>query len=124
MVINTVLSVTIFGILFFFDVPVIHIFNKKLKLVQRATVALPLFVLSFIPMAYNLIYTVFLFSTKRTAASNVIAISCGIVLKALTIFCIPLMVGTDAIWIASFIAELITLVIATILKKTNKLVYQ
>lgn len=45
-------------------------------------------------------------------------------LKALAIFCIPLVAGINSIWIAPFIAETITLLIAVILKKTNKLVYQ
>lgn len=124
MVINTILSVIIFGILFFFDVPVIYIFNQEPELVQNATAVLPLFALSFIPMAYNLIYTAFLFSTKRTEASNVIAISRGIVLKALAIFCIPLIFGTDAIWIAPFIAESMTLIIAIVLKRTSHLAYR
>ncbi len=122
--INTILSIAICAILFFFDVPVIRIFNKEPELVQRATATLPLFALSFVPMAYNLIYTAFLFSSKRTGASNVIAISRGIVLKALAIFCIPLIAGTDAIWIAPFVAEIITLIISIVLNKTSKLVYQ
>lgn len=123
-IINTILSIVIYGVLFFFDAPVIRIFNKEPELVQTATAALPLFALSFVPMAYNLIYTAFLFSTKRTGVSNVIAISRGIVLKALAIFFIPLIAGTDAIWIAPFVAEIITLIIAIVLKKTAKLVYQ
>lgn len=123
-IINTILSIVIYSVLFFFDAPVIRIFNKEPELVQTATVALPLFALSFVPMAYNLIYTAFLFSTKRTGASNVIAISRGIVLKALAIFLIPLIAGTNAIWIALFVAEIITLIIAIVLKKTGKLVYQ
>lgn len=123
-IINTILSIVIYGVLFFFDVPVIRIFNKEPELIQTATVALPLFALSFVPMAYNLIYTAFLFSTKRTGASNVIAISRGIVLKALAIFLIPLIAKTEAIWIAPFVAEAITLIIAIALKKTSKLVYQ
>lgn len=122
--INTILSIAIYAILFFFDVPIIRIFNKEPELVQRATATLPLFALSFVPMAYNLIYTAFLFSSKRTGASNVIAISRGIVLKALAIFCIPLIAGTDAIWIAPFVAEIITLIISIVLNKTSKLVYQ
>lgn len=122
--INTILSIAIYAILFFFDVQVIRIFNKDPELVQTATATLPLFALSFVPMAYNLIYTAFLFSSKRTGASNVIAISRGIVLKALAIFCIPLIAGTDAIWIAPFVAEIITLIIAIVLNKTSKLVYQ
>lgn len=72
----------------------------------------------------HLIYTAFLFSTKRTGASDVIAISRGVVLKALAIFFIPLISGTEAIWIAPFAAEIITLFIAVALKKTSKLVYQ
>lgn len=123
-IIDTILSIVIYGILFFFNVPVIRIFNKEPKLVQAATAALPLFALSFIPMAYNLIYTAFLFSTKRTGASDVIAISRGVALKALAIFLIPLIAGTEAIWIAPFVAEFITLIIAITLKKTSKLVYQ
>lgn len=123
-IINTILSIVIYGILLFFDVPVIRIFNREPELVQTAAAALPLFALSFVPMAYNLIYTAFLFSTKRTGASNVIAISRGIVLKALAIFLIPLIAGTEAIWIAPFVAETITLIIAIALKKTSKLVYQ
>lgn len=124
MVINTILSIAIYAILFFFDVPVIRIFNQEPKLVQTATADLPLFALSFIPMAYNLIYTSFLFSTKRTGAPNVIAVSRGIVLKASAIFLLPQIAGTNAIWIAPFAAEVITLIIAVVLRKTSRLVYQ
>lgn len=124
MVINTVLAVAIVGILVVFDIPVIHVFNKEPELVQAATEALPPFALSFIPMAYNLIYNAFLFSTKRTGASDVIAVSRGIVLKALAIFCMPLLAGTKSIWLAPLVAELMTLLIAIVLKRTNKLVYQ
>lgn len=123
-IINTILSIVIYSVLFFFDAPMIRIFNKEPELVQTAMAALPLFALSFVPMAYNLIYTAFLFSTKRTGLSNVIAINRGIVLKALAIFLIPSFAGTEAIWIAPFVAESITLLIAIVLKKTSKLVYQ
>lgn len=123
-IINAVLSILIYGALFFFDVPVIRIFNKETALLQTATEALPIFSLSFIPMALNLIFTAFLFSTKRTGAANAIAISRGIIVKALAIFCIPILFGSDAIWIAPFVAETVTLVLAVGLSKTSKLVYQ
>lgn len=123
-IINIVLSVLIYSSLFFFDVPVIRIFNKEAALVQTAAAALPIFSLSFIPMALNLIFTAFLFSTKRTGAADVIAISRGIVVKALAIFCIPILFGSNAIWIAPFVAETATLVLAIVLSKTSKLVYQ
>lgn len=123
-IINFVLSILIYGVLFFFDVPIIRIFNREPALVQVATAALPVFSLSFIPMALNLIFTAFLFSTKRTGAADVIAISRGIVVKALAIFCIPILLGSDAIWIAPFAAETITLVLAVVLSKTSRLTYQ
>lgn len=123
-IINCVLSVLIYGALFLFTKPVICIFNQDAELVQAASSALPLFSLSFIPMAINLIYTAFLFSTKRTGAANAIAISRGIIVKAVAIFCIPLIFGSRAIWIAPFIAETITLILAVVVSKTTKLVYQ
>lgn len=123
-IINFVLSVLIYICLLFFDVPVIRIFNKEADLVQTATAALPIFSLSFIPMALNLIFTAFLFSTKRTGTADIIAISRGIVVKALSIICIPILFGSNAIWIAPFVAETVTLVLAVVLSKTGKLVCQ
>lgn len=123
-IINLIFSVLICIGLFFFDVPVIRIFNREADLVQMATAALPIFSLSFIPMALNLIFTAFLFSTKRTGAADTIAISRGIIVKALAIFYIPVLFGSNAIWIAPFVAETVTLVLAIVLSKTSKLVYR
>lgn len=123
MMINGILSVLIFVLLFFFDRPVICIFNRDGSLVEAAAAALPVFSLSFIPMALNLIYTAFLFSTKRTGAADVIAISRGIVVKALAVFSIPMIWGSSAVWIAPFVTEIITLAVAAGLNRTIKLVY-
>lgn len=122
--INFVLSVVIYGGLVLFDRPVICIFNRDADLVELASAALPLFSLSFLPMALNLIYTAFLFSTKRTGAADLIAVSRGIVMKALFIFCIPMLFGSDAIWLAPLAAELVTLGLAFRLRKSAPLVYQ
>lgn len=122
--INSILSILIYGLLFLFDEPVICIFNRDTELVQTASAALPVFSLSFIPMALNLIYTAYLFSTKRTEVADIIAISRGVVMKALAIFCVPMIWGSNAIWIAPFIAEIVTLVFAVGLNKTAKLVYK
>lgn len=123
-IINSILLVLVYAGLYFFDVPVIRIFNQEAELVQTATAALPLFSLSFIPMAINLIYTAYLFSTKRTGVADIIAISRGVVVKAIAIFVIPRLFGVDAIWIAPFVAEVITLVLAIGLSKTNPIINQ
>lgn len=107
-----------------FDTSAIRIFNRDAELVQIASTALPLFSLSFIPMAVNLIYTAYLFSTKRTGAANMIAINRGIVAKALAIFILPILFGVNAIWIAPLVAEIMTLLLAIWLSKTTKLIYK
>ena len=124
MIINSILSVLIYSLLFLFDKPVICIFNRDVELVRTASAVLPLFSLSFVPMGLNLIYTAFLFSTKRTGAANAIAISRGGIVKALAIFCIPVLFGSDAIWFAPLVAEIVTLMLAIGLRKASKLVYQ
>ena len=120
--INAMLSVVIYGLLFLFAEPVIRIFNRDPELVQNASAALSLFGLSFIPMALNLIYTAFLYSTKRTLQADAISLSRGVVLKAAAIFCISVVLGIDVIWLAPFAAELLTLVLALALSRACKLV--
>ena len=120
--INAILSVVIYGLLFLFAEPAIRIFNRDPELVQNASAALSLFGLSFIPMALNLIYTAFLYSTKRTLQADAISLSRGVVLKAAAIFCIPVLLGIDVIWLAPFAAELLTLVLALALTRACKLV--
>ena len=119
--INAILSVVIYVLLFLFAEPVIQIFNRDPELVQNASAALSLFGLSFIPMALNLIYTAFLYSTKRTLQADAISLSRGVVLKAAAIFCMPVLFGIDVIWLAPFAAELLTLVLALVLSRDCKL---
>ena len=118
--INVILSSAIYGLLLFFTESVIRIFNQDPELVQNASTALPLFSLSFIPMALNLIYTAFLYSTKRTLLADAISFSRGVVLKAAAIFCLPVLLGGDTIWLAPLAAEMLTLVLALALSKTSK----
>lgn len=124
LMINMALSILIYGGLFFFDEPVIRIFNKEPELIAAASAALPMFALSFIPMAPNLIYTAYFFSTKRTGTADAIAVSRGIIVKALMIFCLPLTFGTEAIWFAPLATEFVTLAAAIVLGRTSKLIYQ
>ena len=117
LVVNIILSVLIYAGLFFFNVPVIRIFNREPALIAEASVALPVFTLSFIPMALNLIYTEYFFSTKRTGTASAIAVSRGIVLKALMIFCLPLVFGAEAIWLAPLVTEAVTLIAIVLVTK-------
>ncbi len=122
--VNLVLSVLVYAGLVFFNEPTICIFSQDMELINAASKALPVFALSFIPMALNLVYTSLLYSTKRTKQSDIIAICRGIVIKAIAIFCIPVIWGVKAIWAAPFAAEMITFAIAVVLTRKTKLIYQ
>lgn len=119
--VNAALSTLVYLLLIAFDEPVIWIFNQDADLLQVASQALPVFSLSFIPMALNLIYTAFLYSTKRTIQSDAIAFSRGIVIKSAAILLVPFLLGGAYIWVAPLLAEGITLVLALILKKTSRI---
>ena len=121
---DLVLSVLVSAGLILFNEPAIRIFSQDIDLIKAASKALPVFALSFIPMALNLIYTSLLYSTKRTRQSDIIAICRGIVIKAIAIFCIPILLGTKTIWAAPFVAEMITFAIAIVLTRKTKLIYQ
>ena len=124
MAINLMLSVLVSAVLILFDEPAIRIFSQDMELINAASKALPVFALSFIPMALNLVYTSLLYSTKRTKQSDIIAICRGIVIKAIAIFCIPIIFGSNTIWAAPLVAEMITFAIAVILTRKTKLIYQ
>ena len=124
MTINLMLSVLVSAVLILFDEPAIRIFSQDMELINAASKALPVFALSFIPMALNLVYTSLIYSTKRTKQSDIIAICRGIVIKAIAIFCIPIIFGSNTIWAAPLVAEMITFAIAVILTRKTKLIYQ
>lgn len=122
--INLVLAVLICGALSLWDRPVIQIFSRDAGLVEAASQALPVFSLSFLPMALNLVVTAYLYSTKRTLQADVIAVCRGIAVKAAAIFSIPLLLGSGAIWTAPLAAEVLTLLLALLLSRITPLVFR
>lgn len=109
-------SVVIYVILVVFRVPAIRLFNSEPELVEMASGALPVFAVSFIFMAVNLIFTAYFYSTKQTWKSNTIAVSRGIVVKAAAIFLVPMLFGETWVWASAAVAEVITLIIIFIIR--------
>ena len=115
MKINLGASVVIYGILALFRIPVVRLFNSEPELVEMASGALPIFAISFVFMAVNLIFTAYYYSTKQTWKSNIIAVSRGILVKAAAIFLVPVLLGETWVWASAAAAEGITLVIIFII---------
>lgn len=118
--INLITSLIIVALLFIFKTQSVEIFTKDLRLINMSVNALPIFVLSFIFMALNLIYTAYFYSTKQTLKSDIIAINRGVILKALLIFAIPQILGISYIWHSILVAEILTFIICLICKKQEK----
>lgn len=117
--INIGSSIVIYAVLFLFRVPAVMLFNKEPNLVEMASAALPIFALSFLFMSVNLIYTAYFYSTKQSLKSDVIALSRGVVVKALAIFLIPMLFGSEYVWHSVAVAEIFTLAIIWPLAKLN-----
>lgn len=83
---------------------------------EMASKALPVFALSFLFMAVNLIFTAYYYSTKQTWKSNIIAVSRGIVIKAAAIFLVPVIFGEAWVWAAAAAAEAATLAVIFIIR--------
>ncbi len=112
--INIAAAVVIFVLLYVFRTPVVMLFNSEPALVEMASGALPVFAFSFLFMAVNLIFTAYFYSTKQTIRSDVIAVSRGIVVKALAIFAVPAVFGATYIWHSAALAEGITVLLSLI----------
>lgn len=72
-------------------------------------------------MSVDLIFTAYFYSTKQTIKSDVIAVSRGIVVKALAICLIPAVLGDGYVWCSAAVAEAVTLMICLLLKKRSPL---
>lgn len=117
MKINIAASIVIFTVLTVFRVPAVRLFNSDPALMEMASAALPVFALSFIFMGVNLIFTAYFYSTKQSMKSDLVAISRGIVVKALAIVLLPAVFGNRLIWVAAAAAEAITLIVCLVLQK-------
>lgn len=118
--VNVIASVVIVGLLTVFSRQAIMIFNSDPELVASGAKALPVFALSFIPMALNLIIAGYFFSIQQSIQANVISMSRGVVLKAIAIFAIPMLFGESVIWLSPFVAEAITFVMAGIIMAMDR----
>lgn len=114
--INLTASAVIYAILAVFRVPVVTLFNNEPELVAMASVALPVFAVSFLFMAVNLIFTAYYYSTKQTWKSNIIAVSRGIVVKAAAIFFVPVLLGETWVWASAAAAEVVTLLVIWVIQ--------
>ena len=118
--INFVTSIVIVLLLIVFKAQSVSIFTKDSGLIEMTANALPIFVLSFIFMALNLIYTAYFYSTKQTLKSDIVAINRGVILKVLLILSIPQIFGIAYIWHSVLFAEILTFLICLICKRQEK----
>lgn len=99
----------LYALFFLFRIPLIQLFNRDASLVALTAAALPVFALSFLFMAVNLICTAYFYSTQQTFRADGIAFSRGVLLKAAAIFLLPALLGGQAVWAAAALAEALTL---------------
>lgn len=118
--INFVTAIVIVLLFIIFKTQVAGIFTQDLELINMTSAALPIFAVSFIFMALNLIYTAYFYSTKQTLKSDIVAINRGVVLKVLFIFSIPQIFGVSYMWHSVLAAEVLSFAICLTCKRQEK----
>ena len=73
----------------------------------------------FVTYLYNVVDGIFVGQGVGSAALGAvnIAVSRGIAVKALMIFCLPMVFGAEAVWLAPLVTELVTLAAAVVLNR-------
>lgn len=106
LLINTVLSVLVYGGLLLGGRGVIGLFNPDGEMIRIAYGALRVYGFSFVLASVNIVLTTYFFSTKRTGYAVAIAVARGLSLNILFILAMPALLGPDSMWYAMIAAEL------------------
>lgn len=110
-------TAAIYGLYYAFGPVLLTLFIKEANLFPVAYDALRMYELSTLVGSLNIVYICYFLSTQNTSPSIVIACSRGMCLNVLCIFIIPAVFGRESVWFPMIAAELITLILAVIVKK-------
>ena len=120
LILNTVLALIIYVLMFFFGQSVIRFFNNDQKLVEIGYECIKIYGLSFIFTSINIVNISYYTAIKQTRAALIISTIRCLILIPLFVFITPLIFGSKAIWIGITVAELFTLFGAFIININNK----
>ena len=120
LILNTVLALIIYVLMFFFGEGVIKFFNSDPTLVDIGYDCIKIYGLSFIFTAINIVNISYYTAIKRTGSALILSTVRCLILIPLFVFIVPLIFGAKAIWVGITVAELFALIGAVIIYKATK----
>ena len=114
------LAVFIFG--FLFPNQIVYIFlTPTPEILTLAQTAIRLYFVAFVLISLNLFYSTYFQAITMQRVSFTISVLRGFILNSLFVFLMPIIFGSNGLWLAIPISELITFLICQILNKKNPL---
>ena len=116
------IGTTIFIVLFFFGSKLITIFiQDNATVLNMAIVGSKIYAVAFFVNGFNIVNSGYFTFIGNAKYSVIVAASRGLVFIVVGIFILPMIFGTNGIWMTVPFAEIITFMIASVLmKKSNK----
>ena len=120
LLLNTILALIIYVLMFFFGEPVIRFFNSDPTLVNIGYDCIKIYGLSFIFTAINIVIISYYTAKKQTGSALLLSTIRCLIFIPLCVFITPLIFGEKAVWIGISVAELFNLLLAVVIKIVNK----
>ena len=105
-ILNTVLALIIYILMFIFGRPVIRFFNPDERLIEIGYECIKIYGLSFIFTAINIVIISYYTAIKKTRAALMLSTVRCLILIPLFVFITPVIFGEKTIWLGITIAEL------------------
>ena len=115
-ILNTILAVIIYVLMFFFGDSVIKFFNSDPNLVKIAFDCIKIYGISFIFTAVVIVIISYYTAKKETGAALLLSTVRCLIFIPLFVFITPALFGEKAIWIGISVAEIFALLSAVIIK--------
>ena len=111
---SSIIALVLFIFGFFFPNILTYSFmnHPSDEILALASSALRIYFFSYLFMNFNIFFSGYFQSTLRPVAAIVVCLLRGLVLSSILVATFPLMFGTDAIWYAVPVAELLTFLVA------------
>ena len=119
----TIISALVFILAMVFSKDIVNIFIKgaDAELFNYSVYAFKLFSMSFLVVGYNILISGYFASIEKPSKAIIISLSRGFVTISLALFTMTALLGSIGIWMATFVSELLCIIISLTVLKMNPL---
>lgn len=121
--VSIIMNVILYVFIWIYRIELIWLYVEPSKeVLMMGKDAISLYFLCIFPQLFNILYTMYFQSINKGGISFVISLLRGMLLSSAMVMLLPLMFGNTGIWCATFVSEVITMIITIVLSYKSKLI--